>query len=86
LDRATSGASPYTGDRQRLGRTKYELNELQTKLSQGVYDDRELNEVMEALQGVVESNRLAPRDRNILSEDLKRLDDFRVRHENYGAR
>ena len=86
LDRATSSASPYRGDRQQLAKTKYELNELQTKLSQGVYDDRELNEVMDALQGVVESNRLAPRDRNILSEDLKRLDDFRVRHENYGAR
>jgi hypothetical protein len=86
LDRATSSASPYRGDLRRLARTKYELNELQTKLSRGVYDDRELNEVMDALQGVVDSNRLAPRDRDILADDLRRLGDFRARHENYGAR
>ncbi len=86
LDRATSGASPYRGDRQRLVRTKYQLDELQTKLARGFYDERELNEVMGSLQRVVDSNRLAPRDRDILTEDLRRLDDFRVRHENYGAR
>lgn len=86
LDRATSGGSPYRGDAQRLARTKYQLNELQTKMSRGVYDERELNEVMGSLQRVVDSNRLAPRDRDILVEDLKRLDDFRARHENYGAR
>jgi hypothetical protein len=38
------------------------------------------------LQGVVDSNRLAPRDRDILADDLRRLGDFRARHENYGAR
>ena len=86
LDRATSSASPYRGDRQRLDRTKYQLDELQTKLSRGFYDERELNEVTGSLQSVVDSNRLTPRDRDILAEDLRRLDDFRVRHENYGAR
>jgi hypothetical protein len=86
LDRATSGASPYRGDRQRLDRTKYQLNDLQAKMSQGVYDERELNEVTDSLQRVVESDRLAPRDRDILTEDLMRLDDFRARHDNYGAR
>ena len=86
LDRATSSASPYRGDRQRLDRTKYQLDELQIKLARGFYDERELNEVMGSLQRVVDSNRLAPRDRDILTEDLKRLDDFRARHENYGAR
>ena len=86
LDRATSDSSPYRGDRQRLARTKNQLNDLQAKLSRGVFDERELNEVIGSLQRVVQSNRLAPRDHDILAEDLKRLDDFRVRHENYGAR
>lgn len=86
FDRATSGASPYRGDRQQLDRTKYQLDELQTKLARGFYDERELNEVMRSLQNVVDSNRLAPRDRDILAEDLKQLDDFRIRHEDYGAR
>ena len=86
LDRATSGASPYRGDPRNLARTKYQLNDLQAKMSQGVYDERELSDVMNSLQGVVDSNRLGPRDRDVLTEDLMRLDDFRVRHENYGAR
>jgi hypothetical protein len=86
LDRATSGSSPYRGDPQRLARTKYQLNDMQAKMSQGVFDERELNEVMNSLQRVVDSNRLGPRDRDVLAEDLKRLDDFRIRHENYGAR
>ena len=86
LDRATSGANFYRGDQQRLARAKYQLNELQAKMSHGVYDERELNELIGALQRFAGSNRLAPRDRDILSEDLKRLDDFRVRHDSYGAR
>jgi len=86
LDRATSDASRFGGDRYRLVRTRQQLDELQSKLSQGFYDARELNDVVVSLQRVVDSNRLAPRDRDILAEDLRRLDDFRVRHENYGAR
>jgi hypothetical protein len=86
LDRATSDASRFGGDRYRLARTRQQLDELQTKLSRGFYDERELNDVMGSLQSVVESSRLAPRDRDILAEDLRRLDDFRARHENYGAR
>jgi hypothetical protein len=86
FDRATSADSPYRGDPQRLGRTRYLLNDLQAKMSQGVFDERELNEVTESLRRVVGSNRLAPRDRDILAEDLRRLDDFRARRENYGVR
>jgi hypothetical protein len=86
LDRATSGANLDRGDRQRLERAKYQLNELQAKMSHGVYDERELNEVIGALQRFAGSNRLAPRDRDILTEDLNRLNEFRVRHDSYGAR
>jgi hypothetical protein len=86
LDRATSDASRFGGDRYRLARTRQQLDELQSKLARGFFDGRQLNEVVISLQRVVDSNRLAPRDRDILAEDLRRLDDFRVRHENYGAR
>ncbi len=85
LDRATSDGSRFVGNRYRLARTRRQLDELQSKLARGSYDERELNEVMGSLRRIVDSNRLAPRDRNILAEDLKQLDDFRVRHENYGA-
>jgi hypothetical protein len=83
LERSTI---PFTGDRARLMRTVNELNSLQGKLSQGRYDERELDDVINALRAVVAENRMAPRDREILSDDLNRLRDFRERHDDYGAR
>jgi hypothetical protein len=86
LDHATSGAFPFTGDRARLQRTQKNLDELQQKLARGYYDERELDQTMASLQAVLEGNRLAPRDRAMLTDDLSRMRDFRVRHEQYGAR
>ena len=86
LDHATSGAFPFTGDRARLQRTQMALDELQQKLAKGYYDQRELDETMASLQAVVQGNRLAPRDRAMLTEDLSRMRDFRARHDQYGAR
>ena len=86
LDHATSGAFPFTGDRARLARTQMELDELQGKLSAGFYDERELDEVIGSLQAVMQANRLDRRDRAILTDDLNRMRDFRVRHDDFGAR
>ena len=77
---------PFGRDEARLGRTKFELDELQQKLAQGVYDERELDETMGALQMVVSSNRLGVRDREVLTDDLARMREFRMRHEQFGAR
>jgi len=86
LDHVTSGAFPFTGDRARLARTQMELDELQQKLSQGFYDERELDEVIGAMQAVLQNNRLAGDERAMLTDDLARMRDFRVRHDDYGAR
>ena len=86
LDHATSGAFPFNGDRARLARTQMELDELQQKLSQGIYDQRELDEVMGAMQAVLQNNRLAGDERAMLTDDMTRMRDFRVRHDDYGAR
>jgi len=86
LDHATSGAFPFTGDRARLARTQMQLDELQRKLSAGFYDERGLDEVIASLQVVMQANRLDRRDRAILTDDLNRLRDFRVRHDDFGAR
>jgi hypothetical protein len=77
---------PFTGDRARLTRTITELNELQAKLGEGRYDERQLDEVMGALRAVVQENRLQGRDRDVLSDDLNRLREFRDHHDDYGAR
>jgi hypothetical protein len=83
LERSTI---PFTGDRARLMRTVTELNSLQGKLSQGRYDERELDDVINALGAVVTENRMGPGDRQILSDDLNRLREFRAHHDDYGAR
>lgn len=77
---------PFTGDQARLSRTITELNELHGKLGEGRYDERQLGDVMGALRAVVEENRLSPRDRDALSDDLNRLREFREHHDEYGAR
>jgi hypothetical protein len=71
---------PGGGDDYRLDRTVSELNELQGKLANHVYDERELDEVISALSRVVSDNRMAPRDRDILNDDLSRLRDYREHH------
>jgi hypothetical protein len=85
LDQVTLN-TPFGGDQARLARTQYELDELQEKLSRGFYDEQELDEVMGALQVVIGANRLRSGDRDILTDDLTRMRDFRIRHDRYGAR
>jgi hypothetical protein len=77
---------PSGGDQFRLASTRQELDELQGKLAAGRYDERELDDVIRALQRVVQDNRMPARDRGVLTDDLDRLRDFRARHDSYGAR
>jgi hypothetical protein len=86
LDHVAAGAFPSGGDQYRLARTRQELDELQGKLAAGRYDQRELDEVIGAMDRVVRDNRLSYRDRDILGDDLNRLREFRARHNDYGAR
>jgi hypothetical protein len=71
-------------DKYRIARTKQELDELQDKLARGVFDQRELDEVIGAMRNVVADNRMSPRDREILNDDLRRLAEYREHHEGWG--
>lgn len=71
------------GDEYRISRTMQQLNELQGKLASNRYDEPELDEVIGALGKVVADNRLNPRDRDMLNDDLARLRDYREHHENW---
>ena len=86
VDHVQSGAFPFGADQYRLARTRQELDELQGKLAAGRYDQRELDDVIAALDRVVRDNRLSRGDRDVLADDLNRLRDFRARHNDYGAR
>jgi hypothetical protein len=86
IEHVQSEAFPFGADQYRLARTKQELDQLQNKLANGRYDQRQLDSVIASLQRVVQDNRLARNDRELLNDDLNRLRDFRARHDYYGAR
>jgi hypothetical protein len=71
---------PGGGDTYRLDRTVGELNDLQSKLANHVYDERQLDQVIASLGMVASYNRMAPRDRDILNDDISRLRDYRDHH------
>jgi hypothetical protein len=71
---------PSGGDQYRLDRTVDQLNTLQGDLANRVYHERDLDDVIGVLSRVVSDNRMAPRDRDILSDDLSRLREYREHH------
>lgn len=71
-------------DQYRIDRTRQQLDQLQDGLVRHRYDERKLDEVIGSLRRVVADNRLSPRDRDLLNEDLRRLQDYREHHDRWG--
>ena len=67
----------------RLEKTKEELTELQAKLDQGRFDNGTLNDVIDSIRKSANDERLAPRDRAVLSDDLARLKDYQDNHNHW---
>jgi hypothetical protein len=70
-------------ENDRLNRTKQELEELQEKLDRGHFDNGTLNDVIDSIRKSANDNRLAPRDRAVLSDDLDRLKDYQNNHNHW---
>jgi hypothetical protein len=70
-------------ERRRLDRTKQELTELQAKLDRGRFDNGILNDVIDSIRKSSNDDRLAPRDREVLTDDLNRLKDYQVNHNHW---
>ena len=83
LNQVQSTTFPGGRDEYRIARTKQELGDLQAKLAENRYDQPQLDGVIAGLQRVIDSNKLSPRDRDMLSDDLSRLRDYREHHENW---
>src|ERR1700734_4120029 len=65
-----SATWPSGGGENRLRGTIDQLNQLQAKLADHVYDESSLDQVIDSLGRVASYNRMAPRDRDILSDDV----------------
>ena len=83
LDHVQSKTFPIGHDEYRIVRTKQQLDELQNDLAAHRYSEAKLDEVIGTMQRVVADNRMSPRDRDILNEDLQHLRDYRAHHENW---
>jgi len=60
-----------------------ELAELQGKLERGYFDGRELNDVIDSIRKSSNDERLSPRDRDVLRDDLNRLMEYRDHRERW---
>ncbi|HTB20838.1 MAG TPA: hypothetical protein VK708_22095 [Bryobacteraceae bacterium] len=67
-------------ERKRLVRTQEELTKMQADLDQGRFDNGILNDVIDSIRKSSNDERLAPRDRAILADDLVRLKDYQIHH------
>lgn len=80
VERAESYSYRYGdgGDRRRFNKLREELREFQDKWARGRFDRHELDDVIGALQRVLNDNRLDDRQRDALQEDIYELRDFRA--------
>jgi hypothetical protein len=88
MDLDHAGSYPYAsrGDRKRFDEARRELFDFESRFDQGRYDRHELDEAIDRIQHVVNSNSLDPRDRGALSDDLRRMRDYREYRNHHGDR
>lgn len=70
-------------ERNRLERTKQELTDLQANLDRGYFDNGHVNDVIDSLRKSANDDRLAPRDRDILMDDMNRIKDYQRNHNHW---
>jgi hypothetical protein len=79
LDHVWSGHAADK-ERERLQKTEEELSKMQGDLDQGRWDNGILNDVIDSITKSSADDRLAPRDRDILADDVRRLKEFQDQH------
>jgi len=77
LDRAAAYQYASAADRKRFDEARRELFDFESRFDQGRYDTHILNRAVDRIDSVVSHNSLDPRDRGALSEDLRRMRDYR---------
>jgi len=86
LSRAERSRYLRGDDIRRFDRARREVGEFQAKWTRGVFDPREMDQAIGAVQRVVEIPALRRDDREALREDLGRMRSFRAHMENREGR
>jgi len=58
---------------------------MQADLDQGRFDNGLLNDVIDSIKKSSDDQRLSPRDRDVLNDDLNRLHDYQLNHKNWNS-
>jgi hypothetical protein len=77
LDHASGYPYSSRADLKRFDEARRELFDFESRFDQGRYDKHELDEAIDRLDKVVGHNSLDSRDRGTLSDDLRKMRDFR---------
>jgi hypothetical protein len=84
LNHIYSARNASEKENARLDRTRQELGKMQGDLDQGRFDNGLLNDVIDSLRKSSNDQRLDPRDRAVLSDDVSRLHDYQANHDHWG--
>lgn len=83
VDHIWSARNASEKENARLDRTKQELSKMQADLDQGRFDNGLLNDVIDSLRKSANDQRLSPRDRDVLNDDVNRLHDYQLNHNHW---
>jgi cell division protein FtsB len=83
LDHIWSARGASEKENQRLDKTKEELTRMQADLDQGRFDNGILNDVIDSLKKSADDQRLSPKDRAVIADDLNRLHDYQQNHNHW---
>ncbi len=83
LDHIWSARNASEKENARLDRTRQELTKMQADLDQGRFDNGLLNDAIDSLRKSANDQRLAPRDRDVLNDDVSRLHDYQLNHNHW---
>jgi hypothetical protein len=83
LEHVWSAVRASDKERRRLERTKEELTKMQADLDQGRFDNGLLNDAIDSIRKSSNDERLAPRNRQVLADDVVRLKDYQDHHNHW---
>jgi uncharacterized coiled-coil DUF342 family protein len=76
LEHITSAQGASGKENNRLTNTKEELTKMQADLDQNRYDNGILNDVIDSMKKSANDERLSPRDRDVIGDDLAKLHEY----------
>jgi hypothetical protein len=76
LEHIGSAQGASEKENNRLTNTKEELTKMQADLDQNRYDNGILNDVIDSMKKSADDQRLSPRDRAVISDDLAKLHEY----------